>query len=340
MHDDVLAALGALASVQLVAALRDERLGFSASDQLFVFVPDLHLISHRRLVTGQFKYATNETDLLRRVALTLTELRGTLRPKDLIVCQVGDFLDLWREAPSNDHPDAVAAIIRKDHDALVGALMSDELGTQFILGNHDFDLYKCPAYRAADRRLYFSNTEREPAAGILLHGDYFDWVERLPDQLQDLAVYLFAPGNPEPSRYLGQMRELVVESHLGRDYTPFIQARFPAPIGTLGPSDAIPTSFNVQGTGAPKENLLFLESAAAECRRANKDYAGNVDLRLAVIGHTHHARIAVMDNPFFVLVDCGAWIEKCTDGKNTWPNAQIAVLGQNEARIYQLRPLA
>jgi hypothetical protein len=64
---------------------------------------------------------------------------------------------------------------------------------------------------------------------------------------------------------------------------------------------------------------------------------------MAVIGHTHQARIAVHDigDEFFALMDCGAWIENCSteDDPAPRPNAQIAALGANEARIYQLAPL-
>jgi hypothetical protein len=39
-------------------------------------------------------------------------------------------------------------------------------------------------------------------------------------------------------------------------------------------------------------------------------------MRVAAIGHTHHARIATATAPDgepFVLVDCGAWIEECRE---------------------------
>jgi hypothetical protein len=40
-------------------------------------------------------------------------------------------------------------------------------------------------------------------------------------------------------------------------------------------------------------------------------------------------------------MDCGAWIENCctADDATPRPNAQIAALSANEARIYQLAPL-
>jgi UDP-2,3-diacylglucosamine pyrophosphatase LpxH len=62
-----------------------------------------------------------------------------------------------------------------------------------------------------------------------------------------------------------------------------------------------------------------------------------------IIGHTHHARIAVRESnagDFFALVDCGAWIEESTwiedDNPVTAPSAQLTALSGNEVRIYQL----
>jgi len=96
----------------------------------------------------------------------------------------------------------------------------------------------------------------------------------------------------------------------------------------------------VEGT-APAEMLLYLEAARQKCAEANAQFASA--LKMAVIGHTHQARIAVHDAPdgFFALMDCGAWIENCctADDPTPRPNAQIAALGANEARIYQLAPL-
>ena len=89
------------------------------------------------------------------------------------------------------------------------------------------------------------------------------------------------------------------------------------------------------------EMLLYLKEARQKCAEANQKFGSH--LNVAVIGHTHHARIAVHDAPgdFFALVDCGAWIENCNtlDDPSPRPNAQIAALGANEARIYQLAPI-
>ena len=45
LHSDLLGRLRAIASVQLVARLKDGRLNFPQANELHVFIPDLHLIT-------------------------------------------------------------------------------------------------------------------------------------------------------------------------------------------------------------------------------------------------------------------------------------------------------
>jgi UDP-2,3-diacylglucosamine pyrophosphatase LpxH len=345
MHDRLLNSLLSVANVRLVAALRDDRLGFPNDKDLRIFIPDIHLISEKRRKEGKFLYATNFTDLLTSVAGELINLKaGALEDETIAVYQLGDFLDLWREASGADDQLDVAARIKDDHQDLVLALLDDNLNARFLLGNHDFDLYRWPDYTAWERRYYLPDTAQAPPSVILLHGDIFDWVESLPDKIQDVFVFLFAP-RVRPTEYaLGQMRKLVRQSHGGRSYRNYIQNSQPATVGAVqtGVPDIIPARWNVQTAGsAPEQNLLFLESAYKCCVKANTDY--DMDLRVAVIGHTHHARIAVretVDGGLFTLIDCGAWIENCiADGDTSpTPNAQISALSANEARIYQLSP--
>jgi UDP-2,3-diacylglucosamine pyrophosphatase LpxH len=343
MHDRFLAALQDVADVRLVAALKDDRLGFPATNDLRIFIPDLHLISEKRRKQGKFRYATNHTDLLASVVRAIRALKVSLDPsiETLVLYQVGDFLDLWREAASGDDRLQVASRIKDDHEELVEALLDPELKARFLLGNHDFDLYRWPSYRAWERRYYLPDTTVTSPSVIVLHGDVFDWIEKLPDAIQRVFVYLFAP-HLSPNDYaLGDMRALVERSHGKRLYTTYIQARSSSDVGTLTAPNVVPPRWNLQIDGsAPASNMMFLGSAADACAKANKDYA--LDLRVVVIGHTHHARIAIREDGehLFTLIDCGAWIEGCvTSTGESMLNAQLAALSGNEARIYQLGPL-
>ncbi|MCP5108281.1 MAG: hypothetical protein GY950_33150, partial [bacterium] len=153
-------------------------------------------------------------------------------------------------------------------------------------------------------------------------------------------------------RYLGEIRKKSIRAYKGRNFTQYIQQRTPPvldrllkiPEGQLSLDDVLQNeNFNVKEAGnTDKHNLSYLEESMALSGEINEDMEW--DLRTAVIGHTHHARITTdqRDGKFFALVDCGAWIEKSTavtGGEETViKNAQIGVLHNNDVRIYQLQP--
>jgi hypothetical protein len=166
-------------------------------------------------------------------------------------------------------------------------------------------------------------------------------VEKLPGELKNLVLYLFGTSHPAGTAELEKLRPLNNRQRAGRTFRNFIQNQVPAPTGKWRDAGD-GGNWNVQVAGAaPQEMLLYLEAARQKCGEANTQFGSA--LHMAVIGHTHQARIAVHDSgdEFFALMDCGAWIENCNtaDDPAPRPNAQIAALGANEARIYQLAPL-
>jgi UDP-2,3-diacylglucosamine pyrophosphatase LpxH len=343
MHDRLLAVLQSIADVRLIAALKDDRIGCPGANDLRVFVPDIHLLSQDR--QASFQYGTNHADLLTTVLIALKKLRRQAVPNGTLGFYVmGDLFDLWREALSSIAEDT-AACIRDSHEDLMAALLDPDLGVQFLLGNHDIELYRWPAYRAWERRYYLCDSATSAPRVIILHGDIFDWIECFPDQLQQVVVY-FSPVAPT-SYQLGELADLAERGERGRDYASCIQAPQPLALGKFKrlANEPIPVRWNVPPTGVgPEEGCRFLDAACREAAKANQQFG--LDLRMAVIGHTHQARIAVKEDAgtFFALVDCGAWIEQCTwleDGQAiTAPNAQLAALCDNEIRIYQLAPLS
>lgn len=346
MHARLLAALQELTDVRLVAALSDARLGFPATDDLRVFVPDVHLITEKRRRQGGYKYAANDTALLTDVFGALRRLKlGAAGTETVAVYVMGDLLDLWRETPVLDARLDAAAAIRDDHEDLLAAVLDPRLKTRFLLGNHDFDLYRWADYVGWERRYYLPDVTLQAPSTILLHGDVFDWVENLPDALNQVFVYLFAPHRSASSHDLGEMQRLIRKSHGQKKYKTSLHAPAPMELGILRPlasTAEVPAAWNVQRAGpAANPRLRFLTAAREKAREANTEFGMN--LRVMFIGHTHHARIAVRDgggDDFFALVDCGAWIEQSTwveDGQPwTAPSAQLAALSGNEVRLYQL----
>jgi len=340
MHDRLLTALQSVAQVSLVAALRDDRLGFPDPKDLRVFIPDLHLISAQRQATGGFHFGTNHESLL----VTLLGLLKTLKlaaaaDERVMVAQLGDLLDLWREVPHINPQAEIAARIANDHAELMNALRDPDLNATLFLGNHDYELYHWASYAECVRKLFFPANDPQV---LVLHGDVFDWIEQAPDAVQNFLVYYFAPGTQPTTYLLGQMQQFVSETSPNPDSTTGIQPGMPARLNGLRPAaGAIPAQFNLQRAGDPAANTRFLDIAYEAVGRPGNPYGPPV--RTVIIGHTHGARIAVreQDGGLFTLIDCGAWIENCSvDGTtNPMPNAQIGVLCGNEARIYQLAPL-
>ncbi|MGD0771550.1 MAG: hypothetical protein ABSC05_01885 [Candidatus Solibacter sp.] len=338
LHADLLASLREIASVQLVARLQDERLNFPQSGELHVFIPDLHLITAARRVEAGYRYGTNYPALLEAVVKSLRALKRASAPAgEVVVYQIGDLFDLWRQVDGLDPNANAASAIQNDQASLLEALRDEDLNAQFLLGNHDYDLYRFPNFDAWQRSYVVA-----PSV-MLLHGDVFDWVEQLPGELKNLVLYLFSASHPPGTAELEKLRPLNNRQRAGRNFRDFIQNQVAAPTGRwrdTGDDDG--PSWNVQVAGtAPPEMLLYLDAARQKCGEANGQFGSA--LNMAVIGHTHQARIAVHDaqDGFFALMDCGAWIENCctADDPTPRPNAQIAALGANEARIYQLAPL-
>jgi len=342
MHADLLGSLSNVAEVSLIAAFADDRLGFPEDNILRVFFPDAHLISKKRLREGKFKFSTNYPDLLTAVLKEVKKFKVKSEKADqtVFVYHIGDLLDLWRETSVLDELGNAATAIEDDFPALIRALNDPKLEAQFLLGNHDFDLYRLSNYRGWERRFHLPDF-RNPT-GIVLHGDIFDWLEALPDALQQLFVYYFAPQVSPGNFNVGQDQadRFVHRFNGSKNYQNFIQAETPLKIGSFAPADTA-APFNASKAGeAPEERLKFLDQARELCVKANKEFEMN--LGLAIIGHTHHPRIAYQDDGegLFVLVDCGAWIESCrTDADPTpIPSAHVAALCGNEIRIYQLNP--
>jgi UDP-2,3-diacylglucosamine pyrophosphatase LpxH len=332
LHDAVLSALGSVADVRLVASLRDPRLGFNSTTDLHVFIPDLHLVSNE--VRPRYKYGTNEIGMLTAALAALGELRSVERAgaRRIGIFQMGDFLDIWREAPFLTPGFDAAARITDSHPALMAEFGSGRLGARFLLGNHDFELYRHERFSRMSKRRFFLAPAGASAAGLALHGDIFDWQEQFPDAFQSLVVFYISPLREPEERHLEEMLALVHTENRELNLTEGIAgtARLGA-VAALQPHQVnVPERFNLTGH-------KFLGPAKDLCQRLNRDLQFN--MHYAVIGHTHHARIAVDEssNGFFALIDTGAWIESCElpDGSRL-PNAQLTAISDNEVRIYQL----
>jgi UDP-2,3-diacylglucosamine pyrophosphatase LpxH len=325
LHDVLLGAFAAEAkTVRLVASLRDPRLNFSSPDDARIFLPDMHIVS--AATRAKYDYGTNDTGLLARILRRVPGLKA-VGGRTLALYQVGDFLDLWREEPSSSARKDAASRIVSDHTALMNELFDAKLKARFLLGNHDVDLAWWSNFVAWERRYFLPPRGSMKSSGMTLHGDVFDWVEFLPDAFNRFFVYYFSPLASAADHDLRHVKTVIERANTQQDFSRQIAGT--VSLGTL--RDVTATSSHNVGPHP------FLDKARAAAKKANQ--SAGLDLRFLVIGHTHQARIAVRDDAdgFFVLVDCGAWIEKGRDADGrVFPNQQLTVLSENEFRIYQL----
>jgi len=366
MHEKFLEHLTKCSDVYLLARLKDQRLGYNHPEDMGIFFPDLHLIGNDR--EKEFNYKTNEQELLKKVLEKVKEFKSdpNINTKRISVYQLGDFLDLWRQTPfylqiakfAKKAEEGVQKI-QDDKKSIINLFKNAPIKTNFLLGNHDFDLHDFPEFSDSVLKYYlpfdldnFNDLDDlfKKVTIVVLHGDIFSLLEKnVPDLLQQLAVFLLGPGKKPSVKALGELRKEMIKPFKNRKFTNFIQQRTPPVLDTLIKieDNNLPIgdeNFNVKKAGETTndKNLRFLEDSKKFFAEANTNFG--LSLKTAIVGHTHHPRIAIdeRNDQFFAVVDCGAWITKIKaikDGKeDVFDSAQIGVLHNNDVRIYQLFP--
>jgi len=310
-------------SIKLAARVYDSRIGNQNANRIYIFIPDLHIIS-RKLREEEYTYGFNHerafVDLLKK----LRELRRNQNMYALTVCQLGDFVDLWRENVID--PRDILSNFQGVRDYLYGLGQEWSLNARFLLGNHDAEIAQVPNLSSLWHfRLFFPDENQ--AKVYVTHGDVFDWVEKLPDDLKRLAVYIFSPfRNPDPKE-LGELIE--VKKNRSQRVDP-LRICEPGTLQEVKSDSALPDVHNIKGHD-------YLQQCFDRVEMMNRDY--NLNLTAAVIGHTHEPAISVLEgsNIFFVLMDCGSWQGKYrVNDSASRANCQIGVVCGNDFRIYQL----
>jgi len=306
-----------LESIKGVARVYDTRIGNTNANRIYVFIPDLHIVS-RQFRQVRYDYGFNHERLFVDLIKKLILLKQDTIEFSISVCQLGDYVDLWRQNLTD--PDPILSDFQGVRDGIF------ELGAWLCLGNHDVEIAKVP--RLSTRwhwRLFFPDPD-DPKAYVT-HGDVFDWLEKLPDSLQKWAVHLFSPKHAKPAQNLSALVTLVKKRSTTIDPTHVFSIASAPKIDAAGNPDAIPVQ---------KEHR-YLELCYKRIVDMNK--AEKLRINTAVIAHTHNPAIAVLDerDNYFVLMDCGSWQGKYQE-VNSDPKAccQIGVVCGNDYRVYQL----
>jgi UDP-2,3-diacylglucosamine pyrophosphatase LpxH len=364
-HDDVLAALtGVLerdrGEVRLLGRVSDPLIGNTVDREVFVFIPDLHLVSPaRRAHFGAYGFNHEASQLLARLLGALATLQQRwvdADEHDLVAIQMGDFFDLWREFPDVYDP---GAIPDEAHGALRDTLYRGVfrgkpcLEATILLGNHDTK----GGQTLPNVRFNLKAFNRSPAPFLFAtHGDAFDILERLaPDQIQEFIVYgagSHTPVNKYPigqwggeaertNKPLNQMRDSIVAPR--HDLTT-VRGAVLARAGA-----ALPERLARVAERPEEIDHRYFQKFYEAIGAAVKQYPSAQGLRVVVIGHTHQAAMILCEPPDggrpMLFIDAGAWIEQCTyhteeDQQVTEGSAQLAVIHGNDARLYQIRVAA
>jgi UDP-2,3-diacylglucosamine pyrophosphatase LpxH len=322
--------------LRLVARYADPGLSLPAG-RARIFIPDLHLLSEeaaKQFPNTGFRLEASLTRFLRALAAF-----KELHPGDLQVFQIGDLFDIWRiKGPGG--PKRKVDTITADHGELLSLLLFGPpmgLRASLLAGNHDYDLHNLAEWNTP--RFWFLNDSPAGVAdALLIHGDCLDWLENfVPDSIQEAAVQLakFASAGQHELDHEDLLGVLAVNDGLPRGDTPIGVAR-----AEFGSTDAapevrfnvVPWTRNVGDVGRYFDGARRMALALRERGR---------DIRLVICGHSHNARIVIGDRGDgvpFALMDCGAWLGQCRFGQNSpWrANAQVGVLIDDDARIYQL----
>ncbi len=362
-HDEIaeaiLSAVGRRkGDIRLIGRLLDPRLGHSAEDDALVLIGDLHLLSPARqeaFGSRRPSYA-EEPSLLAEILAALAKLKKRWRDggASLRTFQLGDFFDVWREFPRDVDMSKVGDdVFGPLRDILYRGVQRGRecLKAVFLLGNHDCrGTSRFPETGFWVKAFNHTGPRKAKPFLLALHGDVFDWVEKLPAGLKSLMVNLAGKASPESCYPVGvdntclnkppeEQRDAITEPE-------HALAAQGAP--AVVPGKSLPRSLcqSISDVRAGEPLHKHLPKAHAMIETARRDDSTGSAVRVIAMGHTHHARMVFhdpgTDEPPLLLMDVGAWYEDCRyvleeGGREVVEHsAQLGVIAGNDARLYQI----
>jgi len=259
------------------------------TEKLTICIPDMHLLErgpNDDFLDGKPEYEERFLGLL-DFLLNLRQEGGD----GLEIIQLGDMFDLW-QAKWNTN------MIVSAYPNIIGLL--DKIKTIYVVGNHDIDLvqwYKDKGETFGRRWRYYSKAEGKLRA-MYEHGFQADFA----NNQESLSGAI----GREVTRIVGMMEYVHpdIDVILGSTWDSIVRAFSKYNVFTPVRD---PQGFN------PHEYLKFYIGLLERYNSGDTlDQFGpeEVDLSLAVIGHTHTARLVKMpkNGKVYYLMDCGSWV--------------------------------
>jgi hypothetical protein len=366
-HDEVLSALldtpGLRLEIRLLGRVADPLIGNASDREVFLFVPDLHVVTAERArAYGQYGFNHAEQRVLARVLQRLARLREDWRQAgthQLLTTQVGDFFDLWRQFVAEADPNTIADDAHGDlRDVLYRGVDRGLpcLEATILLGNHDTKRGVALAEIPFQLKAFNPTAPEGNPFLFTTHGDAFDLLERLvPDAIEEFLVHFAGPRTPvnkypiadwgkaaaDINKPLDQLNDCIVKPR--HDLSAMTGAV------RVVPGQALPArSAHVITSPSQTDHGRFDKYYESLSKAAERGFYGG-SVRVVVVGHSHEATLILCEPPGggrpLVMMDTGAWIEQCTyplaEGGTARPepSAQIGVIHGNDVRLYQMRVL-
>ena len=255
-----------------------------------ICIPDMHLLER-----GPNDDFLDNTPSYEKRFLSILDFLLNLRKEEgdkLEIIQLGDMFDLW-QAKGNTN------MIVEAYPDIIGLI--DKIKTIYVVGNHDIELYqwyKDKGETFGRRWRYYSVIEGKLKA-IYEHGFQADfannqgsWTGAIGKEVAKI-VGMMEYIKPDIDVILGSAWDSIVRSFskYNNAYTPVKD----------------PQGFNLH------EHLNFYINLMEKYNHGvTFDHFGpaDIDLSMAVIAHTHTARLVRMskNERIYYLMDCGSWV--------------------------------
>ncbi|MEW6584513.1 MAG: hypothetical protein AB1442_02760 [Nitrospirota bacterium] len=261
----------------------------SLTEKLTVCIPDMHLLERRAnddFLDNHPEYAERFLDFLDfLVALQRDEGEA------LEIIQLGDMFDLW-QAKGNTN------LIMEAYTDIVGLM--DRLETVYVMGNHDIDIvrwYKDKGETFGRKWRHHSRADGKVRV-IYEHGFQADFAN-------NQETWSGVIGR-EIAKIVGMAEYVMpdIDIVLGSTWDSIVRA--------FGRYNVLTPVRNPEGFNFHEYFNFYLNRMEKYNRGEGLDHfgAGDIDIALSVIGHTHTARLVQMPrggNTFY-LMDCGSWV--------------------------------
>jgi UDP-2,3-diacylglucosamine pyrophosphatase LpxH len=259
------------------------------TEKLTICIPDMHLLErgpNDDFLDGKPEYEERFLSLLD----FLLDLKGK-EGDGLEIVQLGDMFDLW-QAKWNTN------MIVEAYPNEIGLL--EKLKAIYVVGNHDIDLvqwYKDKDETFGRRWRYYSSVDSKLRT-IYEHGFQADFAN-------NQGSWTGAIGR-EVTKIVGMME------YTYPDIDIILGSTWDSIVRVFSKSNTFTPVRDPQGFN-PHEYLNFYINLMERYNRGETyDQHGpdDVDLSLAVIGHTHTARLVQMprNGRVYYLMDCGSWV--------------------------------